>query len=214
MSEVLVLHKGSVMQSPSTQQRNTTCSWRRGYPPGLAGWSCLGIGLVLSLLIGMERRLVAVPAVPECCASALVVGQPAPDFVAQTVHGEPVTLLSYRGRTVVLNFWATWCVPCRHELPALQAAYEVYQEKGVVILAVSQDAAEQHDMVRAYMTTQGLTFPALHDPQGSIAAQYNVMLLPSTIFINPAGTITATHIGPMTRMQIERHLATITASPG
>ena len=158
--------------------------------------------------------MVAAPAVPPGVDSALVAGQPAPDFVTQTIDGTPVALRNYRGRPVVLNFWATWCAPCRQELPILQAAYEAYQEKGLVVLAVSQDTDEHHDLVRAYVTTQGLTFPALHDPQGSVAAQYNVILLPSTIFINPAGVITSTHFGPMTRMQIEKHLAIMTASQG
>ena len=202
------------MQSQSAQQHNAACGRKQDSPRGLRVWTVLGIGLVLGLSTGTQRDTMAALAVPAYFASALAIGQPAPDFVAQTIHGEPVALQNYRGRPVVLNFWATWCVPCRQELPVLQAAYEAYQETGLVILAISQDTDEHHDLVRAYVTTQGLTFPALRDPQGSVAAQYNVILLPSTIFINPSGTITSTHFGPMTRMQIDKHLATMTASRG
>ena len=73
----------------------------------------------------------------------MVGGQQAPDFTTHDTHDNVVALQTYHGRPVVLNFWATWCVPCRQELPVLQAAYEAYQDKGLVILAISQDAAEK-----------------------------------------------------------------------
>src|SRR5262245_50963473 len=105
------------------------CGWWHGRPRGRRVWLRLGIGLVLSLMPGTDRGKVAAPAVPPGIASALVAGQPAPDFVTQTIQGMPVALQNYRGRPVVLNFWATWCAPCRQELPILQAAYEAYREK-------------------------------------------------------------------------------------
>jgi peroxiredoxin len=146
--------------------------------------------------------------------SALLVGQQAPDFVAQDARGKTVTLQDYRGHPVVLNFWATWCAPCRQELSELQTMFEAQQAKGLIILAVNQDEDGQKDVVRAYIATQGFTFPTLLDPQGSVAAHYNVIFLPSTIFINATGAIVATHFGPLTHTQLERYLATITLSQG
>jgi cytochrome c biogenesis protein CcmG/thiol:disulfide interchange protein DsbE len=146
--------------------------------------------------------------------SPLAVGQPAPGFTAPDTHGNVVALQAYHGRPVVLNFWATWCAPCRQELPVLQAAYEAYQDKGLVILAISQDTVEKKEAVRSYVANLGITFPPLLDPEGSVAAHYNVFLLPSTIFINPAGTIVAVHFGPMTRAQIDKQLVAILPQQG
>jgi peroxiredoxin len=146
--------------------------------------------------------------------SPLAIGQPAPNFTTHDAHDNVVALQEYHGRPVVLNFWATWCVPCRQELPVLQAAYETHRDRGLVILAISQDAAEQKAMVRAYVADLGITFPPLLDPEGGVAAYYNIFLLPSTIFINPAGTVVAVHLGLMTRPQIEQHLEAILPQQG
>jgi peroxiredoxin len=146
--------------------------------------------------------------------SPLAVGQQAPNFTTYDTYGNEVTLRDYHGRPVVLNFWATWCVPCRQELPVLQAAYEAYQGTGLVMLAISQDVAGQKETVRSFMANLGITFPPLLDPEGSVAAHYNIFLLPSTIFIDPAGTVVAMHFGLMTRVQIEKHLVAIMPQQG
>jgi peroxiredoxin len=146
--------------------------------------------------------------------SPLAVGQQAPDFITYDTHGNMVALKEYHGRPVVLNFWATWCAPCRQEMSTLQAVYTAHQDKGLVILAISLDAAESRDDVRTHITSLGVTFPPLLDPQGSVAAHYNIFLLPSTIFIHPAGTVAAMHIGPMNRAQVEKHLAAIMPQQG
>jgi peroxiredoxin len=147
-------------------------------------------------------------------SSPLAIGQQAPDFTTHDTHDNVVTLQTYHGRPVVLNFWATWCAPCRQELPVLQAAYEAYQDKGLVILAISQDTAEKKQAVRSYVADLGITFPPLLDPEGSVAAHYNIFLLPSTIFINPAGKVMAVHFGLLSRTQIEKHLVAIMPQQG
>jgi peroxiredoxin len=144
----------------------------------------------------------------------VAVGQQAPDFTTHDAQGNVVALREYHGRPVVLNFWATWCVPCRQELPVLQAAYEAYRDKGLVILAISQDVAEKKEAIRSYVADLGITFLPLMDPEGSVAAHYNIFLLPSTIFINPAGTVVAMHVGPMSRTQVDKHLVTMMPQPG
>jgi peroxiredoxin len=174
--------------------------------PGVAG--------VLLLLGGSGSWLDADTGSSGQVRSPLAVGQQAPDFTTYDTHGNVVALKEYHGRPVVLNFWATWCAPCRQEMATLQAVYTAYQDKGLVMLAISLDAAEQRDDVRAFITSLGLTFPPLLDPQGNVAGHYNIFLLPSTIFIHPAGTVAAMHIGPMNRAQVEKHLVAILPQQG
>jgi peroxiredoxin len=176
--------------------------------------SGLGIAGILLLLGGGLYGLEADSPSQGHRSSPVAVGQQAPDFTTHDTHDNVVALRKYHGRPVVLNFWATWCVPCRQELPVLQAVYEAYRDKGLVILAISQDVAEKKETVRSYVTNLGVTFLPLLDPEGSVAAHYNVFLLPSTIFINPAGTVVAVHFGSMTRTQIEKHLVAIMPQQG
>lgn len=183
---------------------------------GFHPWRYAGLGIagILLLCSGGLYWLKADAPSQRHRSRPLSVGQQAPDFTTHDTHDNVVTLRDYHGRPVVLNFWATWCVPCRQELPVLQATYEAHQDKGLVILAISQDIAEQKETVRSYIADLGVTFPPLLDPGGSIAAHYNIFLLPSTIFINPAGTVVAVHFGPMTRPQIEKHLVAMMPQQG
>ena len=139
--------------------------------------------------------------------------QPAPDFVAHDPDGIPMALRDYRGRPVIINFWATWCAPCRQEMRDLQTVYDAHKAAGLVVLAVSQDQQDKVEAIRAYCVTLGITFPPLLDPDGHVATHYNVFLLPSTVFIHPSGTVTAVHLGAMTPAQIEQYLRAILPRP-
>lgn len=136
-------------------------------------------------------------------------GQQGPDFTTPDLNEHMHAFEAYRGHPVVLNFWATWCEPCRKEMPLLQTLYETHQNAGLVLLAVSQDTADHTDAVRSYVDASGFTFPVLLDPHGSVATSYNVQLLPSTIFVNAQGVVTAKHHGPMAQTQIERYLTAL-----
>jgi peroxiredoxin len=188
--------------------------WRTYLPLRCCGAALLGLVWGLYLLGSTWSGADAESQTPRPSSSALAVGQQAPHFVARDLDGNAVALQEYHGHPVVLNFWATWCVPCRQELPVLQAAYAAYQEKGLVILAVNQDEDGNADAVRTYMANLGLAFRTLLDPDGKVATLYNVFLLPSTVFINASGSITATHIGPATLPQIERYLAVLLSQHG
>ncbi len=113
-----------------------------------------------------------VSATPGGASSApvgLKVGQRAPDFTTQTLDGQSVTLSDYRGKIVLLNFWATWCVPCREEMPDFQTVYDLYDSQGFVVLAVNYTPTERNlDDVRAFVDERGVKFPILLDESGRL----------------------------------------------
>ncbi|MFQ5400565.1 MAG: TlpA family protein disulfide reductase [Anaerolineae bacterium] len=143
---------------------------------------------------------------PVESSGPLAVGDVARDFTLSDLDGNSYTLSELRGRPVIVNFWATWCAPCRVEMPELQAAFEQYQDQGLLILALDQ--AEPPEVVRDFFYDEmGLTFTPLLDEQGSTAELYSVFNFPSSFFINPEGTITAIHRGLMVREQLDGYLA-------
>ncbi len=131
----------------------------------------------------------------------LEIGNMAPEFVSQTVEGEAVSLAGYRGKVVILNFWATWCGPCRVEMPEFQAAYEQLSEKDFVVVAVN--FGETAATIKAFQNELGLTFPLVMDERGDIQEQFGVFSYPTTFVLNPQGIITEKIVGPMTASQVE-----------
>ena len=131
----------------------------------------------------------------------------APDFSLQTTAGETVQLVELRGQPVLVNFWATWCGPCRIEMPAIQARYEMFEDDGLVVLAVNFD--ESRESVLAYGQELGLSFPLLLDPGGEVQRLYRNRSYPTSFFIDPDGIIQAHHIGVMTESQLDQNLAKV-----
>ncbi len=125
----------------------------------------------------------------------LTVGKRAPDFTTRLLGGETVTLSDYRGQIVLLNFWATWCVPCQEEMPTFQTIYELYQEDGFVVLAINSTSAEfDQDNIVSFVEELGLTFPVGLDESGAIAErQYKSAVpgLPTSFLIDQTGVIRA-----------------------
>jgi peroxiredoxin len=191
----------------------------------LIGFSLLGAALALLLFGGdLLRRddeqaaarlgevvVFGTPAArqsPFAAASgdAPQIGDTAVDFLLDDFDGNPISLSDFRGQPVIVNFWATWCAPCRIEMPEFQATYEAYQEEGLVILALNQD--EPLAIARRYFYDEmGLTFTPLQDNRRVVAAQYGAFFtMPTTYFINGDGVITAVHRGPLTQNQLENYL--------
>jgi len=173
-----------------------------------------GVVLILLASAGSLWGDISAPTIPGKSPSLLELGQPAPAFVAHDPDGKTITLQDYQGRPVIINFWATWCAPCRQEMLDLQKVYDAHRAAGLTVLAVNQDQQDRVEMVRSYCATLGVTFPPLLDPNGSIATHYSVIFLPSTVFVHPSGAVAAVHRGPMTQAQVERYLAAIMPQPG
>ena len=137
---------------------------------------------------------------------APAVGHPAPDFTLTTVTGSTVVLSELRGTPVVLNFWATWCPPCRAELPEMQAAS---QRLAGQVAIVGVDQAEAPADVQAFAAKLGLTYALPLDTDAGVSRLYAVRSLPTTFFIDRAGTIRQIQIGAVTEATLAQLLKTI-----
>ena len=128
-------------------------------------------------------------------------GSEAPDFQLQDPDGQTVSLSEFRGRPVILNFWASWCGPCRMEMPVFQEVYtdEMWRAGGLVILAVN--LGESPELVQEFAEYYGLTFPILLDPRSRIGMIYNAANLPTTYFIDNDGIIRSIKRGAFTNRQ-------------
>jgi peroxiredoxin len=122
-------------------------------------------------------------------------GYEAADFTLPDLDGTPHRLSDYRGKVVFLNLWATWCPPCRMEMPAMERLYRRLRERDFVMLAVSADEGGR-DAVAPFVTEMGLTFPVLLDPQGRLSPRYGVTGYPETFIIDRNGQVVNHTIGP------------------
>ena len=136
------------------------------------------------------------------------VGAVAPDFTWANLNGASVGLSELRGQVVLINFWATWCVPCRVEMPAIQARYN---DGDFAVLAVNFD--ESAEKVRAFADELGLDFPILLDPGGKIQELYRVRGYPSSYFVDTNGVIQFIHIGEMSNADLDNYLSQLGLQP-
>ena len=118
----------------------------------------------------------------------------ADDFTVTMVDGSSFRLSEHRGKTVLLNFWATWCPPCREEMPALERLYRQHKDRGLVLVAISIDADPK--IVPPYVKGSKLTFPIALDPKAEIANKYGVRALPSSFVVDRQGTMAGLALGP------------------
>lgn len=136
-------------------------------------------------------------------------GTLAPDFELQDTSGQTVRLSDLRGKVVVMNFWATWCIPCVEEMPTFQK----YQDKYPNFTMVGIDEEEDGDLVRDSVEEMGITYMILLDQTSKVASQYTIMVLPTTYFIDEKGEIRFRHVGTMTEDQLKYYLETLGVIP-
>jgi len=118
---------------------------------------------------------------------------PAPGFTLQSRDGQQVSLASLKGNVVMVNFWATWCVPCRQEMPHLQAIYERYNSLGFEIVAVNVE--DNPEGARKWLEETPVTFPVLFDPKNEVSKMYKVVTMPTTVLVARDGTMRFIHHG-------------------
>ena len=120
--------------------------------------------------------------------SAVEIGAPAPAFEVPGYDGKPLRLAAFKGHPIVLNFWASWCAPCRAEAPTLESTYERYRGRGVVFIGVDLQT-DTWDASRAFLKGFKITYPAGRDESGTVGRTYRVVGIPTTYFIGRDGTI-------------------------
>ncbi|MFQ5855597.1 MAG: TlpA family protein disulfide reductase [Anaerolineae bacterium] len=139
------------------------------------------------------------------------VGDPAPDFTLKNLEGEEVSLSDFKGRPVLINFWATWCPPCRFEMPAIQKMYAKYQDEGFVVLAV--DVEESISAVKRYIEQGGYTFTVLLDYKGEVSnGPYRVRAFPTSYFVDRESKIAVAHRGMVTEPMLQQYMDRVLAT--
>ena len=134
---------------------------------------------------------------------------PAPDFELATFDGGTIRLSDLRGQVVVINFWASWCIPCREEAPILEATWRAYRERGVVFIGVNYVDTDREAL--AYIEELDLTYPNGPDLRTRIAQAYRIQGVPETFFVDRQGFLRGVHIGPITEEQLEARIEALLA---
>ncbi|WP_150912998.1 TlpA family protein disulfide reductase [Marinobacter halotolerans] len=131
------------------------------------------------------------------CGAAVTQGkemnEPAPDFTLKSRSGENLRLEDFRGQVVMLNFWASWCGPCRQEMPLMDNIYEQYKDLGFTVLAVNVD--ENREEAHRFLDKVPVSYPILYDPESRVSEQYNVQAMPTTVMIDRNGKARFVHYG-------------------
>jgi peroxiredoxin len=153
-----------------------------------------------------SREQVDTQAEAASIAEAPAVGYQAPDFTLPTLSGDSFTLSAHRGQPVVVNFWATWCPPCRAEMPDFQEASIKYNGQ-VAIIGVND--GETSERVGPFARDMGITYPLPVDEQSAVSRRYRVNSLPSTFFIDAEGVIQYVHIGLINKAVLESKIEEI-----
>jgi len=173
----------------------------------LLGGLSIGILMGLFVILGSgrpaERGLSSRSAAPSR-------GLPIADFELTSITGENIKLSQFRGQPVLINFWGTWCPPCKNEMPLLQSTYEANQPD-LVILAVNVN--DSYAAVRRFIDEMGLTFTILMDEDGSVRSQFQVLGYPTTYFVDRDGVLREQFIGELNQKQIDEYLTKIGVSP-
>ncbi len=160
----------------------------------IAPFAVLVAGLAIAFLIWKSGQT-GIPTEPPKSAESQIIGTPAPDFTLPDLNGIGHTLSKYKGKVVFLNIWATWCQPCKDEMPSMEKLHRRFKDKDFIMLAVSIDK-DGKKSVEPFMKEYNLTFPALLDPEGITSKLYKTTGVPETFIIDKSGIIIHKVIGP------------------
>lgn len=174
------------VEQHTLEQTTVTQSERSG-----RRWSRLVFGLVLVFLLAFLGAI----ALRMRTLGGPVSAGPAPNFTLQRYDGDELTLSDLRGQVVVVNFWASWCTPCRYEQPILERAWRRYKDKGVVFIGV--DYVDTEPAARAYLAEFDVTYPNGPDLGGKISRAYRIRGVPETFFVSRDGRVADVEIGPL-----------------
>ena len=184
---------------------------RRTITPALALVFLLflaGIGAALIIALSGSEAPVQRPVIINRPATGSLINQPAPDFALEDLNGEILQLSDLRGRVVFLNFWATWCVPCRREMPAFERFMKDQPDAGPIVIAVNQD--ESADEIRDFLDDIDVSgVPVVLDPGAAVHATYSIVGMPTTYIIDETGVIRAVKFGEVTAEDFAAYLASL-----
>jgi peroxiredoxin len=189
-------------ESPAAVRQRSGGLSRREVLMAAAG-AAIGLLLITIVWIFAGRSAPAeLPPVAE-------VNRPSTDFTLTSLDGTPVSLSDFRGKVVMLNFWYTGCEPCREETPALQAVYQKLADQGLVVLGVNVRTNERSGPdgdadVRAFTSRYGVTYPIVFDRDGGAGRDYQVLVLPTSLFIDSAGTVRYARFSAVTAEEVEQ----------
>jgi peroxiredoxin len=132
----------------------------------------------------------------------VAIGDKAPNFKLETLDGETFRLKDLEGKAVLINFWGTWCEPCKREMPLIQKAYEKYHKQGFEVVSIDQKEAKF--IVNKFIKQYGLTFPVMQDKDSKVNNMYNVYNLPASFFVNREGKVMRMEEGEMKKKNLEK----------
>lgn len=169
-------------------------------------WTCLILVIVLAAALFMRGMGRVADVQTPVSSGQLRVGSALPDVSLRTLTGKPVRLLAYADHPVWVNFFATWCPPCKAELPEIERRYKALAPRGLVVYGVDQE--EPAVAVRSFTSHFGITYPIAIDP-GDAAAAFDIHLLPLSVFVDASGVVRFVRIGQMQPAEMDDALKTI-----
>jgi len=182
----------------------------------------VGMSLVSLVCVGLLALLgsqLLTPAPRQATTANSLIGRSAPDFtlplLSVSTGQEPASpstmhLASLKGKPIILNFWASWCGPCKHEAPLLESTWRVLQRQGVLLIGI--DFQEPQSDAQNFLRTYRITYPNVVDRSGSVALSYDIIGLPDTFFLNRQGVIVSKVVGELTAQSLQSNLRLITSA--
>ena len=165
---------------------------------------------IISILLGLLWIIISTLLMPVKATNLISTpkeGFQAPDFSLATPSNEYYSTSDLQGNAILVNFWTSWCPPCKEEMPILKNVYEKYKEQGFIILAVNSTRQDNTSQVISYIDEMGINFPVLLDTHGIVTSQYKINSFPSSFFINRKGIIEEIVIGgPMSEVLLQTRI--------